>query len=573
MCASCHRCSSPRSDLGAGGLQAQLEQRHVLVGLLADVAGDLRRHRGGPVACGQRARGEVEHEPLEPLGLLVRGEQQRLLQQLVLGGEVVGGGRQRDAGLGGHRPVGHRVGAVGADHAQGRAQDLLPAALTLLVHSCRQTGTKVPPCPQPLCRPRRTRSTTSPTRTSTGAGRSATGVRWRSTSRRDAEQWQTDFTDLERKAAYWNYCLFFWGEDAVADGLSPYVDAAPLEEQKYFLTTQQVDEARHAVFFNRFMKEVVGVGGDSVADSLHAIKPELTWGFTKIFDRLVDDVRRAAPGPVDPEAGGGGHALPRGDRGHARPARPALHHQLPHRPRAAARLPRGHGEGGGRRAAPHRVRREAAVGPAPDGPGGAARGRGAAARGDPLHGLGPDPARTGTCATSSASGSRWRTSARRARCRWRPRCGSAGLPIDELPGPPVFPVPGTARERAARGHKMVRAGYLGEKLGPPSQDPARHGHASSRPSPAASDAAAAAEPGVIQWEFRDARSPGTWSWPTATRAPSAGRRHSPRVTFKSSFEDFVDVAAGAGPPQAGAARTDALPGRPALAVGRGMFPG
>ena len=78
---------------------------------------------------------------------------------------------------------------------------------------------------------------------------------------RDREQWLADFTDLEREAAVWNYSLFFWGEDAVADGLSPYVDAAPLEEQKYFLTTQQVDEARHAVFFNRFMNEVVGIGG------------------------------------------------------------------------------------------------------------------------------------------------------------------------------------------------------------------------------------------------------------------------------------------------------------------------
>src|SRR5829696_17208 len=111
----------------------------------------------------------------------------------------------------------------------------------------------------------------------------------------DARQWREQFTEFEREAALWNYALFFWGEDAVADGLSPYVDAAPLEEQKYFLTTQQVDEARHAVFFNRFMKEVVGVGGDSVGDSLRAIKPELTWGFNQIFDRLVtmsDELRR-----------------------------------------------------------------------------------------------------------------------------------------------------------------------------------------------------------------------------------------------------------------------------------------
>ena len=82
--------------------------------------------------------------------------------------------------------------------------------------------------------------------------------------------------------------LFFWGEDAVADGLSPYIDAAPTEEQKYFLTTQQVDEARHAVFFNRFMKDVVGIGGDRISDGLSDIKPQLTWGFTKVFDRLVD---------------------------------------------------------------------------------------------------------------------------------------------------------------------------------------------------------------------------------------------------------------------------------------------
>ena len=76
----------------------------------------------------------------------------------------------------------------------------------------------------------------------------------------DARQWREDFTEFERTAALWNYSLFFWGEDAVADNLSPYIDAAPLEEQKYFLTTQQVDEARHAVFFKRFMQEVCGIG-------------------------------------------------------------------------------------------------------------------------------------------------------------------------------------------------------------------------------------------------------------------------------------------------------------------------
>jgi putative sterol carrier protein len=110
----------------------------------------------------------------------------------------------------------------------------------------------------------------------------------------DSRQWREDFTDFERQAAMWNYCLFFWGEDAVADNLSPYIDAAPREEQKYFLTTQQVDEARHAVFFKRFMQEVCGVGDGTMSSGLRAIKPQLTSGFRKIFDRLdtmADELR------------------------------------------------------------------------------------------------------------------------------------------------------------------------------------------------------------------------------------------------------------------------------------------
>src|SRR5437879_279671 len=121
---------------------------------------------------------------------------------------------------------------------------------------------------------------------------------WRATEldfTEDARQWREEFTEFERQAALWNYCLFFWGEDAVADNLSPYIDAAPLEEQKYFLATQQVDEARHAVFFKRFMHEVCGIGDGSMSSGLSTIKPQLTPGFRKVFDRLdvmADELRR-----------------------------------------------------------------------------------------------------------------------------------------------------------------------------------------------------------------------------------------------------------------------------------------
>src|ERR1700716_1743530 len=88
---------------------------------------------------------------------------------------------------------------------------------------------------------------------------------WRATEidfSSDREQWEHSFSDLERRGALWTYSLFFHGEDAVAGNLSPFIDAAPREEQKYFLATQQADEARHAVLFGRFMQEVVGAGED-----------------------------------------------------------------------------------------------------------------------------------------------------------------------------------------------------------------------------------------------------------------------------------------------------------------------
>ncbi|MGH2907285.1 MAG: ribonucleotide-diphosphate reductase subunit beta, partial [Solirubrobacterales bacterium] len=110
----------------------------------------------------------------------------------------------------------------------------------------------------------------------------------------DKIDWNEKFDDFMRTAARWNYSLFFFGEDEVADQLSPFIDAAPLEEQKYFLTTQQVDEARHAIFFSRFFNEVIGVAGDSYAATLRAADKDLTYGIKKVFEtlgRVTDEMR------------------------------------------------------------------------------------------------------------------------------------------------------------------------------------------------------------------------------------------------------------------------------------------
>jgi 1,2-phenylacetyl-CoA epoxidase catalytic subunit/putative sterol carrier protein len=100
----------------------------------------------------------------------------------------------------------------------------------------------------------------------------------------DRNGWES-LNEIQKKSALWIYSMFFYGEDAVTDGLSPYIEAAPKEEQKYFLATQQVDEARHAVFFHRFFKEVIGVEG-SIADGLDFTQTQLGWGYRNVFGRL-----------------------------------------------------------------------------------------------------------------------------------------------------------------------------------------------------------------------------------------------------------------------------------------------
>jgi hypothetical protein len=110
----------------------------------------------------------------------------------------------------------------------------------------------------------------------------------------DKEQWQTKLTDMQRASALWNYSMFLVGEEAVARTLTPVLEAAENFPQSIFLTTQIVDEARHHVFFDRFMREVVGVGHDT-RSTLAAMEPYLTWGFKQIFDeldRLTDQLRK-----------------------------------------------------------------------------------------------------------------------------------------------------------------------------------------------------------------------------------------------------------------------------------------
>lgn len=76
----------------------------------------------------------------------------------------------------------------------------------------------------------------------------------------DREQWGS-LNPALREQLEGTFTGFFYGEQAVTDTLSPLLMGAPDEENRLFLATQLVDEARHSYFFARVFNVVLGVTG------------------------------------------------------------------------------------------------------------------------------------------------------------------------------------------------------------------------------------------------------------------------------------------------------------------------
>ena len=131
----------------------------------------------------------------------------------------------------------------------------------------------------------------------------------------EKQNWSTQDLDFNEDVLHWQnmagpfegfrielqrtFTLFFVGEQAVTDTLSPLVHAAPDEPSRVFLSTQLVDEARHSVFFSRFFDEVVGISG-GLSEALAALKEQTVGGFRTIFDnQLFDAVEAVRKDPSD----------------------------------------------------------------------------------------------------------------------------------------------------------------------------------------------------------------------------------------------------------------------------------
>ncbi|MDQ3936877.1 MAG: ribonucleotide-diphosphate reductase subunit beta [Actinomycetota bacterium] len=358
---------------------------------------------------------------------------------------------------------------------------------------------------------------------------------------RDHEHWHQTFTDIERRAAMWNYTLFFHGEDSVTDNLSPYIDAAPLEEQKYFLATQQVDEARHSVFFNRFMQEVVEVRGDRIAGALEATRPELTWGFRKTFaylDKVADELRRDRSIPNFARSIFMYHFLVEATL--AQPGQHFIEGYVTER----GILP-GFAEG------MHNVSRDEQ------------RHIGfgvkclsdlykqdrdcAAAVADLLREMMPFVTAVFVPPNwdrryTEVFGSTMEDVFEQGMLSLEQKMNTAGMPLSSLPGPPPIPVDMTPRERAERAIALLEAGYIGEKIGPPEKDTYKVGLLFDLMSRTVDTSATPNGGATVAWDFTDAE---PWFIRIDNGATEAqqGRLENADLVLRCRFEDWVDIVA------------------------------
>lgn len=106
---------------------------------------------------------------------------------------------------------------------------------------------------------------------------------------RDRGDWQA-LDEHHQQRLLWTLAAFYVAEQRVAATLTPYVTAAPRLEQKIFLATQCVDEARHAVFFDRWFQEVVAAGDGELGRRLRSSRQWVGPGFGPLFDEYLEDV-------------------------------------------------------------------------------------------------------------------------------------------------------------------------------------------------------------------------------------------------------------------------------------------
>jgi ribonucleotide reductase beta subunit family protein with ferritin-like domain len=372
---------------------------------------------------------------------------------------------------------------------------------------------------------------------------------WRATEidlTQDRIDWHERMTPEQRRGAMWIFSLFFHGEDIVADTLGPYIEAAPLEEQKEFLTTQQVDETRHTILFKRFFEEVVGIGDGTVGGTLAATMPELTWGHRQTFGHLEEMAQRLKKTPGDrlllAKAVTLYHIMIEG--GLAQSGQHILETKL----EELDLLP---GFRSGMRNVALDEQRHIAFG---------VRLLADLYREDPAGvqdaiveeyrevlpwstcvGEIPGWDESYTTSLNWTLEELFEEGARMQEARLR----AIGLPLDDIPRFPL-PLDLPPRERGLRGIALMRHGYIGPKHNWKGPDPMATEILFDQA--ARSVDSTAVRPGTtLQWDFTDAE-PWFLTMDNGSTRAEQGRTPNPSLTLRSTFEDFVDLSAGRADP-------------------------
>jgi ribonucleoside-diphosphate reductase beta chain len=115
---------------------------------------------------------------------------------------------------------------------------------------------------------------------------------------RDKEQW-AELDDGDRDLIYWVLAQLMVAEERITTKFSGLVGAYGNEDEATFLSTQQVDEARHMQFYARFQDEVIAEPG-TVSAHVERARQQVTPAFRKIFDEaLVQAHEKLVAAPED----------------------------------------------------------------------------------------------------------------------------------------------------------------------------------------------------------------------------------------------------------------------------------
>src|SRR5438445_11410371 len=112
----------------------------------------------------------------------------------------------------------------------------------------------------------------------------------------DVRQW-AELTGSDRELLFYVLSSLMVAEERITTKFSGLVGAYGTEEEATFLSTQQVDEARHMQFYARFQDEVVAAP-DVIAAHIERARESVSDAFRHIFDEeLVETHQRLVAEP------------------------------------------------------------------------------------------------------------------------------------------------------------------------------------------------------------------------------------------------------------------------------------